>query len=99
MFSLDERVDCAWLQSGLTGHRGTDRMEGRGGRKATVQNLMRGAVKTRGSSKTHLSQFSLQTILCMLITIDCTFYMANSLQIWVMVILPNICTVNIRHVE
>ena len=54
MFSLDERVDCAWLQSGLTGHRGTDRMEGRGGRKATVQNLMRGAVKTRGSSKNTL---------------------------------------------
>ena len=26
MSALDEKVDCAWLQSGLTGHRGTDRI-------------------------------------------------------------------------
>lgn len=63
MSALDEKVDCAWLQSGLTGHRGTDRILDKGGRPATVQNLMMGAMKPRErSSKTHLSQFSLQSV-------------------------------------
>ena len=34
MSALDEKVDCAWLQSGLTGHRGTDRILDKGGRLA-----------------------------------------------------------------
>ena len=61
--ALDEKVDCAWLQSGLTRHRGTDRILDKGGRPATVQNLMMGAMKPRErSSKTHLSQFFLQRV-------------------------------------
>ena len=63
MSALDEKVDCAWLQSGLTGHRGTDKIRDKGGRPETVQNLMMGAMKPRErSSKTHLSQFSLQSV-------------------------------------
>lgn len=67
-FSLDERVDCAWLQSGHTGHRGTDRMPGRGdSRQEILLKVMKGAVKIlktvkiRESSRTHLSQFFLQS--------------------------------------
>ena len=64
--ALDEKVDCAWLQSGLTEHRGKDRILDKGVRPANVQNLMMGAMKPRErSSKTHLSQFSLQENVCL----------------------------------